>query len=190
MKKRKIIFQYNAPFTLTFALISLIALILGWLTDGATTTKFFCVYRSSLTDPLTYLRFFTHTLGHASLSHYTGNILLLLVLGPGLEERYGSRSIFFATLITALVSGLVQWIFFPSVALLGASGVVFMMIIMASLGGARGDGIPLTLIFVFLFYVGEEVYDGIFVSDNISQLTHIVGGICGAVLGMSLRRRS
>lgn len=189
MKKKKLIFQYNAPFSLTFALIALIALILGILTNGATTTKFFCVYRSALTDPLTYLRFFTHALGHSGMSHYTGNIILILVLGPGLEERYGTRSVLFAALITAFVSGLVQWIFFPTVALLGASGIVFMMIIMASLGGSRGEGIPLTLIFVFLFYVGQEIYEGLFVSDNISQITHIIGGICGAVLGMSLRRR-
>lgn len=189
MKKRKISFQYNAPCSLSFALVSFAALLLGIWTAGASTTKYFCVYRSALSDPLTYLRFFTHVLGHADLEHYTGNIILMLVLGPNLEERYGSRRLLFTIAVTALVSGLIQWIIFPGVALLGASGVVFMMIIMSSLGGSRGKGIPLTLVLVFLAYVGGEIYNGLFLSDNVSQLTHIVGGICGAVLGLWVRRR-
>jgi len=189
LKKRRIIFQYNAPTTLTFALIALIVLIASYFLGSSFTYKFFCVFRSSLLDPLTYLRFFTHVLGHADLAHYTGNIVLMLTLGPTLEERYGSRTIFGTIAITALVSGLIQWVFFPGVALMGASGIVFMMIIMASLGGMQGGGIPLTLVFVFVFYVGNEIYDGFVLSDNVSQLTHIVGGVCGAVLGILNRHR-
>ena len=188
MKRHKIVLQYNAPFSLTFALISLGALILGIVTDGATTAKYFSVYRAPLTDPLTYLRFFSHVLGHASVAHYTGNIILILVLGPSLEENYGSYTILFATLITALVAGLIHFIFFSN-ALLGASGIVFMMLIMASLGGMRSGGIPLTLLFVFIFYIGGEIYDGFVLADNVSQLTHIVGGICGAVLGIIIRNK-
>ena len=189
MHRRKIIFQYNAPVTLTFALIAFIALVLARFTDGATTVKYFSVYRSSLLDPLTYLRFFTHVLGHTDLSHYAGNITLMLVLGPTLEERYGSFTLLWAILITAFIAGLVQWIFFPGSALLGASGIVFMMIIMASLGGMRGGGIPLTLILVFVIYIGGEMVSGLTAADNISHLTHIVGGVCGAVMGMGLRRQ-
>ena len=188
MKKRFSI-QYNAPVTLTLALISLGVLLLGYVTDGASTLRLFCVYRSPLTDPLTYPRFFTHILGHSGISHYAGNMTLLLVLGPGLEERYGSRTILWTVLATAFISGLLQWLLFPGTALMGASGIVFMMVLMASLGGSRGDGIPLTLILVFLIYVGREIYDGVTVSDNISHLTHIIGGCCGAVMGLGLRKR-
>lgn len=189
MKRFKIVFQYNAPMTLTFAIISFAALILGSLSGGEVTTKFFCVYRASLTDPLTYLRFFTHVLGHADMSHYTSNIILMLVLGPALEERYGSITMLWATVITAFAAGIIQFVFFPGQGLLGASGIVFMMIIMASLGGMRSGGIPLTLVFVFLFYIGGEIYNGIALSDNVSQLTHIIGGVCGAVLGILIRSK-
>lgn len=189
MKKFKIAVQYNAPMTLTFAIVSFAVLILGALSDGALTTKLFCVYRASLTDPLTYFRFFTHVLGHADMSHYTGNIILMLVLGPALEERYGSLTMLWATVITAFIAGVIQFVFFPSQGLLGASGIVFMMIIMASLGGMKSGGIPLTLILVFLFYIGGEVYSGIAMSDNVSQLTHIIGGICGAILGIAIRSK-
>ena len=64
MKKRSITILYNSPVILTFALLSLLALGLGKLTDGWTTQNLFCVYRASLTDWLTYPRFFLHVLGH------------------------------------------------------------------------------------------------------------------------------
>lgn len=181
--------QYNSPTVLTFALVSLAVLLLGELTGGKSTTALFCVYRSPLSDALTYPRFFLHVLGHANYEHYMSNMLLMLVVGPALEEKYGSRPLLLAMIFTAFVSGLVQWAFFPGQALLGASGIVFMMIVMASLSGMRSGSIPLTLVFVVIFYLGGEVLDGILKSDNISQLTHIVGGVCGAVLGYVMTRR-
>ena len=185
---RKLVIRFNAPVVLTFALLSLIVLVLHGLTNGRTTSDFFCVYRSSLSDPLTFLRFFGHVLGHSSYSHYMNNMLLILLLGPTLEEKYGSRTILLTIVVTALVTGLVHFIFFPASSLLGASGIVFMMIVLSSFTEMKKDGIPITLILVVIFYLGGELADGIFNSDNISQLTHIVGGVCGAVMGLFWRR--
>ena len=181
--------QYNSPVVLNFALLSLLALVLGVFTGGWTTARFFCVYRSSLLDPLTYVRMFCHVLGHSGWTHYSGNILLMLVIGPQLEERFGSRPLLICIVATALITGLIQFIFFPGTALMGASGIVFMMILMASTGGGRSGGIPLTLILVALFYIGGEVTTALTTADNISQLSHIIGGVCGAVLSIALRRR-
>jgi membrane associated rhomboid family serine protease len=178
--------SYNSPVVLSFAFVSLAALLLGYLTDGASTQKLFCVYRSSLTDPLTYPRFFLHVLGHANFTHYINNMLMILVIGPPMEEKYGSRGLLLAIVVTAFTAGLIQWLFFPGTALLGASGIVFMLIVMASLSGMKDGEIPLTLILVLIFYIGGEVINGIFAQDNISQLTHIVGGLCGAFIGLAL----
>lgn len=181
--------QYNAPVVLTFALLSLGALALDFLTGGWTTLHLFCVYRAPLTDPLTYVRLLGHVLGHAGYAHYLGNMMLLLVVGPPLEEKYGSRRLLSFILITALVSGLVQFVCFPGTALLGASGIVFMMIVLSSLAGMSAGSIPLTLVLVAALYLGGEVVDAVTVQDNVSQLTHIVGGLCGAALGFSISRR-
>ncbi len=187
-KKQHSLIQYNAPTTLNFALVSFLVLILHLATRGKSTSSLFCVYRSPLTDLLTYPRFFTHVLGHSSFAHYAGNITLMLVIGPTLEERYGSRTILLSIIFTAFISGLLQWILFPGTALLGASGIVFMMILMASLGGMRSGGIPLTLVLVFAIYIGQEIVSAVNATDNISHLTHIIGGICGAVIGVGLRK--
>ena len=80
----------------------LIALLLGNWTNGAATTQYFSVYRSSLADPLTYVRFFGHVLGHSGYDHYMGNMLLLLLVGPGLEEKYGSGTMVWMIALTAL----------------------------------------------------------------------------------------
>ena len=186
MKKLRI--QYNSPVVLSFALLSLLALILGRLTGGWTTRALFSVYRAPLTDPLTYVRMVGHVLGHSGYAHYMGNMTLLLVIGPPLEEKYGSRRLLGCILFTALASGLVQFIFFPGTALLGASGIVFMMIVLSSLAGMREGTIPLTLILVVLIYLGGEIVDAVTVRDNVSQLTHIVGGLCGAGLGFSMKK--
>lgn len=189
MNRRIIIkFQYNSPLVLSFALLSLMVLILGKVTGGRSTVLLFSVYRSSLLDVLTYPRFILHVLGHSSYSHYIGNMMMILVIGPALEEKYGSRNLLWAMLLTALISGLIQWIFFPNSALLGASGIVFMMISMSSLAGMQNGCIPITLILVLTLYIGGEIIDGIVLRDNVSQLTHVIGGICGAIFGINLRK--
>ncbi len=182
------IFQYNAPITLTFVLISFVVVLLGYLSKGETTRLLFCTYRSSLSNPLTYIRLFTHVLGHADWSHYTGNMVLFLVLGPLLEEKYGSVPLLKMFAITAVISGIVYMIFFPNSALLGASGIVFMMIVLSSVAGMQKGKLPLTLILVVVIYLGKEITDSLLVSDGIAHLAHIAGGFCGAAFGFFMTK--
>ena len=170
------------------AFICLLVLVLDSVTGGASTARLFCVYRAPLTDPLTYVRFFTHVLGHSGYSHYMSNMLLLLLVGPGLEEKYGSRNLLATIAVTAFATGLVQFLLFPHSALLGASGVVFMMIVLSSFTEMKKGGIPLTMLLVVALYLGSEIADGLTRTDNVSHLTHIVGGVCGIFFGFRLAR--
>lgn len=175
---------YNSPVILTFALISFATLLLATATNGSSTMLLFAVYRSSPSNPLTYVRLFCHVLGHSDFSHFFGNMTLFLVVGPPLEEKLGGRNLLFAIAVTALVSGVVQLIFGGNTALLGASGVVFMMIILSSITGAKKGKIPLTLILVCIIYLGNELWEAMSNNDTISQLAHITGGLCGIGLGL------
>lgn len=175
--------KYNAPVTLTFALVSFLVLLLGNYTGGASTMMLFCCYKSSWFDVLTYVRLFGHVLGHVDMDHFISNMLLILLLGPILEEKYGSKRLLLLMSITAFVTGLIHMLFFDS-ALLGASGIVFMMIILASMVSFKSGQIPLTMIVVIVLYLGQEIVNGIITTDNVSQLTHIIGGACGAVFGL------
>ena len=188
-KKPVLKIQYDSPVVLTFALLCLAAMVANALTEGWANEKLFCVYRAPLSDPFTYVRFFGHVLGHADITHFFGNMCLFLVLGPVVESRYGSTNVLVSILITALISGLVHFIFFPGTGLLGASGIVFMMIFLASISGIKGGNIHVSLILVAIVYLGQEVYDMIFQTDNTSQLTHIIGGICGIVCGAAMAKK-
>ena len=81
---------------------------------------------------MTYVRFFTHVLGHAGWSHYIGNMMYILLLGPMLEEKYGSVRLVAVMAVTALVTGLINNLLFGNVALCGASGIVFAFILLTS----------------------------------------------------------
>ena len=191
MKKHSITILYNSPVILTFALLSLLALGLGQLTDGWTTQNLFCVYRSSLTDWLTYPRFFLHVLGHPDFAAYCSNIVMLLVVGPTAEERFGGKRILLAIALTALVTGLVLWFFFPNSALMGASGVVFMLIVLASFAGMRTGTIPLTLIsfsLAMVIAVAVALVTDITGTAGLAQLTHIAGGVLGMIFGFTWSR--
>ena len=170
--------SFNSPVVLTFALICLGAYLLNILTGGKSNFLLFEVYRAPLTDPLTYVRMFAHVFGHASWSHLINNMTL-----PLLEEKYGSKDLLIVTITTALVTGIVHFIFFPGTALLGASGVVFAYILLSSFACIKDGSIPLTFILVAVLYIGGQVADGVFVKDNVSNLTHIIGGIIGAFFG-------
>ena len=174
---------------LIFVGICFVVTLLGSLTMGASTGLLFSTYRSSLSNPLTYIRFFTYVFGHSGWQHFIGNASYLLVIGPMLEEKYGSDTILKIMAITAFVTALINYIFFPSIALCGASGIVFAFILLASFTGFRAGEIPLTFILVAILYIGQQIYEGIVLVDNISNMAHIVGGVVGAILGYKLNRK-
>lgn len=188
MKKLKITF--NSPVVLGFIFVSLAVLLLGFVTMGKSNELLFMTYHSALTNPLTYLRFFTHVLGHAGWEHYIGNASYILLLGPMIEEKYGSKRILQVILVTALVTGVINYILFPSVALCGASGVVFAFILLTSFTSFKQGEIPLTFILVAIIFLGQQVYEGVFLQDNISNFSHVLGGIIGSVVGYRLNRRA
>lgn len=177
--------DFNSPVILGLTFICLIVLIINTLTGGAL-NRMMSIFYISWLNPFQYVRLFTHVLAHANLAHYTGNFLLILALGPMVEEKYGSRNLFIMFAITAVVTGLVETIISPNVGLIGASGLAFMLILLASFTNIREGHIPLTVLLVGALYIGSEIITGLNSNDNISQLAHIVGGLCGAAFGFVL----
>ena len=187
---RKLKITFNAPVTLGFVLICFIATLLGSISGGKITQKVFMTYHSSLTNPMTYFRVITHIFGHSGWEHFIGNASYLLLLGPMLEEKYGSKEWVEVIGMTAVVTGLMNYIFFWNTGLCGASGVVFAFIILASFTSFREGEIPLTFILAAVLFIGQQIYEGIMVRDNISNTAHITGGIVGAVIGYGSNRKS
>jgi GlpG protein len=66
--------------------------------------------------------------------------------------------------------------------------VVFAFILLTSFTNFKNGEIPLTFILVLVIYIGQQVYQGIFIQDNVSNMAHIVGGLVGSVIGFLLNR--
>ena len=143
-------------------------------------------YRDSLLNPMMYVRLITHIFGHLGWDHFFGNMSYILLLGPMVEEKYGSDKLIVKIFATALITGILNNVLFPNVALCGASGIVFMLIVLSSVTSVKSGKLPLTLVLVLIIYLGAEVYNAIMVTDSISQFTHIIGGICGSIFGLLL----
>lgn len=188
--KKKLKITFNAPVVLSLAAISFVATLLNYVTGGASGRVLFMTYHSPLSSPMTWIRAFTHIFGHADWTHLIGNMSYLLLLGPMLEEKYSSQTLAGVIAVTAVVTSVVNYIFFPGIALCGASGVVFAFILLSSFTEFREGEIPVTFILVAVFFLGQQIYDGITVQDNISNMAHIVGGIIGGLLGYGLNKKT
>jgi GlpG protein len=125
-------------------------------------------------------------LGHSGWDHLVGNLSYILLLGPLLEEKYGSRTLLAVIAVTAAITGILNYVLFPRIALCGASGVVFAFILLSSVTSIRTGEIPLTFILVAVIYLGQQVIQGVFVADNISNLSHFAGGVIGGAAGFKL----
>ena len=182
MESINIYFGYNSVLILSFFFISFIVLILKYITLGKSNDILFSTYKSSLYNPLTYIRMFTHILGHGDWKHFSNNFLYILLIGPMIEEKYGTNNLLIMILITAGVTGIINFIIGRK-KILGASGIVFMMIVLSSFVNIQTGKIPITLILIFIFYIVNEILDGLFKNDKVSHLGHIIGAICGGIFG-------
>ena len=185
--------QYNSPVILTLTLLSTVVFVLQFFTPISVIDYFTIIPgRWSWTDPVSYLSLVSHILGHGgngaateeAWAHLIGNFTIILLIGPILEEKYSSRDLLFMIVFTALLTGVLQVVFFDT-GLLGASGIVFMMIVLASFTNSRQGTIPMTFILIALLFLGQEIFRS-FGEDNVSQFAHIIGGICGGIFGFFL----
>lgn len=178
--------RYNAPVILTFSLLAMLILILSATLWPRLAQQYFTVSGyvnwSSIAD---WFRLFSHPLGHAGWAQLTSNLAFILLLGPLLEARYGSWRLLLLMLLTALASGLLNVLLFKA-GLMGASGIAFMLILLAAMDDLRAGIVPLTFILLAIIFLGHEVT--LALRDNFAQLALLGGGVVGAVFGLLLRR--
>ena len=183
IRRRSFAIDLNAPVILWLTIIALAVLIIDLITP-INMVMLFGARRTSFFDPMQYVRLFTSVVVHANIPHYINNFMMILAIGPMVEEKYGSSRLLIFMVITALVTGLVNVVFFPGTVTVGASGIVFMLILLASFTNIRQGRLPITVLLVAALYIGNEIIQGLFTIDNVSRISHIVGGLCGAVIGI------
>ncbi len=178
-------FQYNSVVILTYFFLCFVIMLLDRLFKGKVVEKFFSIAKKdSWLNPITYFKLFSHSLGHADWNHLYNNFVKILLIGPMIEEKYGSINLLIMMLITSLVIGLIYKIFDLG-RVRGASGVLYMLIILSSFVNIEGGKIPITLALIIIFFVADDVIKFIKrEDDNISHIGHLTGAICGVVFGI------
>lgn len=187
-KKSKISILYDAPVTVTFALI----VIFIFLVDGAIFKDLLSTqYLLSPTAvnganpfnfkvPLSYVQVLFHVFASAEQSTLLSNVIIVLLLGPILEEKYGSVIIGMMMLLSALLSGVLN----SSFCLYGASGadpIVFMFVLLNSYISISKKKIPLSAVIVLILFISSEFYAKNPNGFN-GILVNIAGGLCGSLL--------
>jgi rhomboid protease GluP len=179
--------RYNSPVILTFALLSTAVLVIDQVAGGGIVPRYFTAYPGfGGPSALSFLRLFSYVLGHQNWLHLMSNFSFILLIGPVLEEKYHSGPILVMMLVTALVTGVLNALFFRT-GLIGSSGIVFMLILLSSFSNIRAGEIPLTFILIVVLFLARE-FVAAFGQDNVSQFAHIVGGLCGSLFGFVFTR--
>ena len=176
--------KFNSPVVLTFSLICVAVFVLNKMMIGSL-MPYFVLGPISLSNPVSLITLFTHVIGHASLEHLIGNLTFILLLGPIIEEKYGDRRTLVMMLMTALITGLLNILFFHT-GLMGASGIVFMFILLVSFTNSKSGEVPITFILIAILFIGKEVMQSL-QNDQISQFAHIIGGVLGSFFGFASR---
>jgi membrane associated rhomboid family serine protease len=177
--------KFNSPVILTFSLICVAVFFLDKAMGGML-MPYFALGNVSIAHPVSLMTLVTHVFGHANLEHLLGNLTFILLIGPIIEEKYGGNRLVVMMFATAMVTSLLN-VFLFHTGLMGASGIVFMLILLVSFTNSKGGEIPVTFILVALLFIGKEILHSL-QEDEISQFAHIIGGICGSFFGFRHRK--
>lgn len=171
--------KYNSPIILSYAIIAMTVLVFS--SAGILAKYFSSPAHLSFSDPYFFIRLVSYIAGHESWRHLFGNLMIILLVGPLLEEKYGSGKLLEMILITAISTALLNSLLFSN-SLIGGSGIAFMLILLSSFSNIKSKEIPLTFIIIAVLFIGSEIISTLKI-DRISQFSHLAGGFIGAGYG-------
>jgi len=127
----------DAPFTLSFAFLCLVVQILHSIFGRAFVINYFSIMPFKYfvwTNIGHYIRVFSQVVGHSGWEHLTGNMINLLLVGPSCEREFGFKNLTKLVGYVCIASSVAHMLFASNTSVqLGASGVVFMLILLNSL---------------------------------------------------------
>lgn len=215
MAKKQLRFVFDAPAATVFAILGVLVFLADVLSHHVVIPSF-CTCRSlkalgdgaelfDFKNALDYVRLFLHVFAGTSWEMVLLNALFVLLLGPQLEERYGTPMLCLMMILTALVTG-VLCVCTGCLVATGAEGIIFMMIVLISLTAFARRRLPFSWLCIFLCYTAYRVHyyaylpraSTSFAQDkslmellqkNIPLLINLAGGIIGSLFGFFIQPR-
>lgn len=179
----------EAPVVLCFSFVCVVIHILN-VTIMPGLNRFLAVQDTfSLFSIMQYPRLITHVFAHDSqINHIKGNLMNLLLVGPSAEHVYGSQAMLVTFALVAIVSAFAHILVGSDYShQLGASGIVFCVILLNSLVAADSGEIPLSFVLTAGLWVTDEFVKFFWKTDNMSHHAHLTGAIVGTIAGYYFR---
>ena len=178
-------FSYDAPVTISFVLICVVLFLLNSLVFKGMLVK--NLFSSPTTvagtlpfiisQPMSYLRLLFYIFGANEPSVLITNLILIILLGPAMEERYGSVIIGIMIFVSALFAGVLNSCFCTK-SLVGAVPVICMMIFLNAFISFSKKKIPLSFIVVIALFFVLQIFNG---EGIVYIFISIAGGLCGSL---------
>jgi membrane associated rhomboid family serine protease len=179
--------QVDSPLILSFASACIFVQAFSPLMPGLK-QSLFAVSKCPALSPAGAFSIFGQVVGHSDWGHLRGNLLLLLLVGHACESALGPVRLTKIFACTSVASSLTHILLGPTNSVqLGASGVVFALILLNSCLERKEGEIPLTFVLTGALWLGREL--GI-AKAGVASSAHLVGAAVGTFFGhkMSVRR--
>ncbi|MBR4004517.1 MAG: rhomboid family intramembrane serine protease [Treponema sp.] len=205
MAKKKFKFLFDSPVVLTICAVSTLVFIFDTFVfkGKAVQVLFSCpmahgenVFKFS--NPLNYLNLLLHVFGSSGAPAFFVNTLLLLAMGPQLEERYGSLMLGLMCGIAVLVTGVLTACLGIQ-PVMGTMCLVFLMIFLASLTTLSKNSLLASWTAGLVMFTAYSLYSGFqnpavervegvnsfifFMQRNVVTFISMAGGLCGSLFG-------
>ncbi|MFI3257911.1 MAG: rhomboid family intramembrane serine protease [Spirochaetales bacterium] len=131
-------------------------------------------------NPLDYLKFFIHIFAHSNWTTLAYNLTVILLLGPAIEQRYGSLLLILMFVIIAFVSAVLNAVFFDTT-LLGSDGISFLIIILTVFGKPEVPDRSIISVFILVLYVGLQINYSV-QTNSFENISATFGGLCATLL--------
>lgn len=188
------LFVIDSPFILGTMGVCIVVQVVTDRIYAEFTQQYFALWPwayTSFLNPMTYVRIFTQVIGHGGWDHLVGNLTTLILVGPPCEEHFGTWKLFLCVVIMAIATSFFHYLFAPAHAMqLGASGMVFELIVLHSLIHHRSGKIRASFVVLLLLWVWKEVQGfahnlhAAGGGDGISHVAHFFGAAVGAFMGL------
>lgn len=187
--------SYDAPVTLTFVIVSVVFFLLNsFVIKNGALEKILASPTTQagalpfiVKQPVSYLRLLLYIFGAGQAAGVMGgtsagavlitNLILIMLLGPAMEERYGSVIIGIMIFVSALFSGVLNACFCAE-SLVGAVPLVCMMIFLNAFMSFSKKTFPLSFAAVVVLFVFLEIFSG---AGAVKIIICIAGGLCGSL---------
>lgn len=180
----------DSPVVLGFGFLCMLLYALDLIIPGDVQKMLGCPHAFQPYRPTHWVRTVTHVFAHSSLPHIKGNMGMLMLVGPSVENEFGSENLAKIMLAVAVSSWFAHVLAGRENSVqLGASGVVFALILLNSLVSATVGTVPLSFVITAIIWVSEELYLLFFGKDGVSHHAHLTGAIVGTLAGYYIHRQ-